>query len=87
MGHAQLRPDELEVEELEAMLFELDYVNTVQFLQGCLSRMLKQSALEAARREGRKLLTGDDVLEALDRLGLSKIYPPDSEETQVGDGH
>ena len=84
MGEVYSHAEGLEAEELEAILFDSDYVNTVEFLQGRLSRMLRQSALDAARREGKTLLTGDDAFEALDRLGLSKIYPATDDED--GDG-
>ena len=42
------------------------------------------AAVDIARQGGRTLVTGDDVFEALDRLGLSQIYPDSDEDSDDG---
>jgi histone H3/H4 len=65
------------------MLFSAEALKTIEALREKLGRVLRQEALELARKNGRELITDDDVWEALDRIGLSNILLADADEEAV----
>ena len=66
------------------ILYSSDCLNTVDFIKDRLDRILKDAALDITVLNRRKIITGDDVFEALDGLGLSAIYPDEINEATNG---
>jgi hypothetical protein len=62
------------------MLYSAEAMKAMEEIRERLGRTLKQHALDLAKRDGRKLVTEDDIWSALENLDIAEVYAGSDEE-------
>jgi hypothetical protein len=68
------------VADRRPMLYSAEALKTIESIRERLGQVLKQHALDLAKRNGRNLVTDDDVWEALDSIDIADIFADFDEE-------
>jgi hypothetical protein len=69
-----------EIDDRRPMLYSAESLKMIEAIRERLGQVLSQHALDLAKQDGRRLVTDDDVLAALDRLDIAEVYADTVEE-------
>ncbi len=69
-----------EIDDRRPMLYSAESLKMTEAIRQRLGEVLKQHALDLAKQNGRRLVTHDDILAALESLDIAEVYADTDEE-------
>lgn len=68
------------------MLYAMEAVETMEEVKSSLGRLLRTLAMERATRGGRRLVTGEDVMDSVDQALEDMLRGDDEDPNQAAEG-